>query len=155
MTSQIGHQVASGSYLQFPYIHVYFIGIKTYILSPCLVSSLFVILHPSILLQFVVLCCSLLHPLLLLLPPPSSSLLLPPLLPYLSSLLSLLPPSLPDSTTPQDAVDSVMEKLQGLRKLVSQVSLFINAERVQLHLNSNSEGSGQNILGIITEAMAT
>lgn len=152
MTSQIGHQVASGSYLQFPYIHVHFIGIRTYILSPCLVSSLFVILHPSILLQFVVLCCSLL---LLLLPPPSSSLLLPPLLPYLSSLLSLLPPSLPDSTTPQDAVDSVMEKLQGLRKLVSQFSLFINAERVQLHLNSNSEGSGQNILGIITEAMAT
>lgn len=57
MTSRIGHnQVASGSYLQFPYM-LYYNGIRTYILSPYLVSLLFVILHPSILLQFVVLCC--------------------------------------------------------------------------------------------------
>ena len=51
-------------------------------------------------------------------------------------LLLLLPPFffslLPTPHSTQDAVDSVLEKLQGLKKLDGLVPLFINAETGQL-----------------------
>ena len=69
------------------------------------------------------LCLYLLLHLLLPTAPPS---------PLLILILILPTPSLPFLPTPQDAVDSVLEKLQGLKKLDGLVPLFINAETGQL-----------------------